>query len=1068
MRKLTLILLSIFLIANAHAKIMYVSATGNGTTGDSWTNAFTTVAAALASASVVAGDEVWVKQGTYVSATTLTWKNGVNFYGGFVGNETQKSERNTDASLTVIEGNNTNRVLNTTQLATATTWDGFTIQKGLTSGGGAGIFMQRNAILINCIVQNNLDTNWGGAGIYIQTGDTDSIKVINCTIRNNTATSTDTRTDKHGGGGIRIRPDASKAVVRNSIIENNTVDGLGNSTSGASGGGIYMAAGKLENSIVRNNTATNKNATTHVLSFNGKCQGGGIFIMPQTNTNTITVKNCTVSGNIANTSIGGGISIDPLWTSAIIASPIQITQTYITNNKAYSSGGGVFTDGRSTSSTANYVFSNCVLANNESSTVAAGGGGAFVNNIAGYSGNVSFNFCTVANNKMLTTNFGGAGIFYNNIKSDINNTVFWGNSSVTAMTRTNLRLNTNLTTNKISHSAFDKQFVESEVSPLGFEADLTGKVIVENQNAGTNRNLAYANFVSPTSFAGNASTEAQQLELTNANWAIQLMSGLRDKGQNITGINNDMAGANRNQGLSVDIGAFEKAVLMVNSEQNISNLTLNSGSDLVIGSEAELIIDQSTTVNSILIEPTAKLSNINGQTLNVLDNLLINSNENGTGTYVEKNNSVLNANSNTVYQYLSSTATGPGGRNWYVSSPLNAALSSNISSNTSNGLVYYNETNNEWVAAPTTMLSKVGYIALSPANNTIVEFSGGQLNTGQQDVSSLSYTDLASKKGFHLIGNPYPSFLNWDDAIRNNIGSSIWYRTKINGTYEFQTYNAVGQIGTLGGTKYIPPMQSFWVRALATENSLSFDNDMRSHQNQSLESGRLKSQKSNLQPVIRLQISNQNKSDEAVIYFNSSASNDDDDFDSKKMFNNNNTSPEIYSINNNEKLVINGLNNYTSDIRIGYYNELVESLTIKLNEFSHFDNDVNLILRDNETGHEHNFAHNAEYNFISNSNNYNERFALIFRVGTHITANEKNEMIGFNVFLNPDNKIVLTSNKTNETEMYRIVVTDVLGIERYNEELKSAHTTIPQNFGKGIFVVSLIGTNTIESKKIKL
>jgi hypothetical protein len=75
-------------------------------------------------------------------------------------------------------------------------------------------------------------------------------------------------------------------------------------------------------------------------------------------------------------------------------------------------------------------------------------------------------------------------------------------------------------------------------------------------------------------FAGNANTEAQQLELTNANWAIQLMSGLRDKGQNITGINNDMAGANRNQGLSADIGAFEKAVLMISDEQNISNLTL--------------------------------------------------------------------------------------------------------------------------------------------------------------------------------------------------------------------------------------------------------------------------------------------------------------------------------------------------------------------------------------------------------------------------------------------------------------------------------------------------------------
>ncbi|MBV5343215.1 hypothetical protein JZU68_06260, partial [bacterium] len=109
--KLLFILCAYATIANA-ATVYYVSSTGNNTTGDSWATAFTSPAAAIASTTPQAGDEFWVKQGTYASATTLNWETGQNFYGGFIGTETQRSERSTDASLTILEGNNTNRVLN--------------------------------------------------------------------------------------------------------------------------------------------------------------------------------------------------------------------------------------------------------------------------------------------------------------------------------------------------------------------------------------------------------------------------------------------------------------------------------------------------------------------------------------------------------------------------------------------------------------------------------------------------------------------------------------------------------------------------------------------------------------------------------------------------------------------------------------------------------------------------------------------------------------------------------------------------------------------------------------------
>jgi hypothetical protein len=554
MKRATLLYFLILNVAFANATVYYVSPSGNNSDGLTWATAYTSPAAALAGAPV-AGDEVWVQQGTYVSATTLSWKTGINFYGGFAGTESQRSQRSTDASLTILEGNNTNRVLNAPSMAAPTTWSGFTIRKGLSSGGGAGAFLQKNAILDNCIVENNTTTDHGGAGIFIQglTTDTDSIKVLNCIVRNNLSTKSGAA--KRGGGGIYVKQGSHKAVVRNCTIENNVVDGLANSGSDINGGGVYLADGTLENSIIRNNTATNKNASTQALSLNGKCQGGGVFIMPQTTTNPIVVRNCTVTGNVANTSVGGGISIDPLWTSATILSPVLITRTFVTNNSAYRSGGGIMADGQQPLSTATYTFENLVIANNESSTVAAGGGGAFINNIAGYSGAISFINCTVVNNKMLTTNYGGAGIFYNNCEANISNSVFWGNGSVGTLAPYHVRVKTTLTTNKLINCAFDDRFVESQVSPAGFEANLTGLVIISQTNSGSTSGIKYAEFTSPTNFVGKTTTASDSISINAANWSLTATSALIDAGTNSTA--NDIAGTVRPQGASSDIGAYE-------------------------------------------------------------------------------------------------------------------------------------------------------------------------------------------------------------------------------------------------------------------------------------------------------------------------------------------------------------------------------------------------------------------------------------------------------------------------------------------------------------------------------
>lgn len=89
----------------APAAVVYVKAGGSGD-GSSWAQARGSLGVALAAA--VAGDQVWLGQGTWTpgSARTDTFlvPPGVSLYGGFLGGEASPAERPGDPALTVLSG----------------------------------------------------------------------------------------------------------------------------------------------------------------------------------------------------------------------------------------------------------------------------------------------------------------------------------------------------------------------------------------------------------------------------------------------------------------------------------------------------------------------------------------------------------------------------------------------------------------------------------------------------------------------------------------------------------------------------------------------------------------------------------------------------------------------------------------------------------------------------------------------------------------------------------------------------------------------------------------------------
>jgi hypothetical protein len=471
------------------------------------------------------------------------------------------------------------------------------------------------------------------------------------------------------------------------------------------------------------------------------------------------------------------------------------------------------------------------------------------------------------------------------------------------------------------------------------------------------------------------------------------------------------------------------AGLTLSSNTTVLNLTNNSGSVLNIPAGKQLTV--STTLT-------------NDGTLNLL------SDATGSATILTPS-SISGAGTANVQQYLIL------GRNWYISSPVTGATSAAITGTTGSTMVSYNEVNGLWPSAGETLNVGQGYIAVSPTSSAAVTFSG-TLNTGAQSFS-LNRTDTAVvKRGFNLVGNPYPSYLNWESATRTNVGPTMWYRSKDAGAYVFATYGAVSQLGTsLGGTpvtKYIPPMQAFWVRVSgAGSGTLAFDNSMLSH---SATSNLLKAPSATAatQQVLRLQVSNGINNDEAIVFFNENAANGFDAYDSPKMTNANAAIPEIYTIAGNEKLVINGLTTVipNEELALGFTTGQSNTFSIKATEFSNFSADTKVYLRDNLLNTEQELTSGSEYSFSSDIASTSTRFSVIFK-SAGVTTGINSADVRNGIYKNANNQIIINYNTISADAS--VSVYNSIGQKMQTKRLTSTNTQIGTGLPSGVYMVTV-------------
>ena len=500
-------------------------------------------------------------------------------------------------------------------------------------------------------------------------------------------------------------------------------------------------------------------------------------------------------------------------------------------------------------------------------------------------------------------------------------------------------------------------------------------------------------------------------------------------------------------------------------------------------------VDVSKTVGDVTINSGSQLT-LNSGITTTAANLYINSNAaSGTGTFVDMNplGGLTVSGATNVQQYL------PMGRNWYISSPVDAAPTSIVTGTTGNSLWNYTEANSGTVLwNPITSSTggnfgvTTGYVANVAASGNL-QFTG-TLNTGDLTTATLTRTGTVSK-GFNLVGNPYPSYLNWISAVASsntgtsNIEPTMWYRSQNpSSTYVFDTFIADGKGGGIGTSNYsgnvlfpvtgfIPPMQAFWVRvASAGTGTLAFDNSMRSHLDQSVTTNRLKAPAvasgSTTLPLMRLQVSNGINSDEAIVYFNNNATDGFDVYDAEKMSNNDDAIPEIYTLAGTEKVVINGMKSVykNEELPLGFNTRKENTFTIKATELSNFEDGTQIILKDKLLNTEQELEKNTAYTFSSEVTNNTNRFSIVFKSTGFTTGLNNNSNGSESVLIYRNQNGLITVNRANAFGEGTVTVCNALGQLLTSISTTGTVTVVNKNFVPGIYLVkvNLAGKNTTQ------
>ena len=284
-----------------------------------------------------------------------------------------------------------------------------------------------------------------------------------------------------------------------------------------------------------------------------------------------------------------------------------------------------------------------------------------------------------------------------------------------------------------------------------------------------------------------------------------------------------------------------------------------------------------------------------------------------------------------------------------------------------------------------------GYaLNISENSNPVTIEISGTVNNGSVTIS-LQNNDGRYTNGFNLVGNPYPSPIDWDliSPTLSGIDNAIYFFTAGSSDRYLGTYTSyVNGVSTDGRSSgIIPSMQGFFVRVSDPANgaypataNLNFTNAARTGNQNGQDF--YKSENSKIIPQLRLSAaySNEETSDAAIIYFHPAASAQfENKLDAYKMMNTAAEVPNLYSITKQgEKLSINAINSSEiQEIPLGIKSERSGDMFIEMSGKENIFPAAYIYLKDKKNKLIQNLSEKPRYFFTSQKGENNDRFFLI-------------------------------------------------------------------------------------------
>lgn len=470
------------------------------------------------------------------------------------------------------------------------------------------------------------------------------------------------------------------------------------------------------------------------------------------------------------------------------------------------------------------------------------------------------------------------------------------------------------------------------------------------------------------------------------------------------------------------------------SATTFNSLTSNNAADVTITSDALTTVSGILTINTgkqFSVAP-GKLLSVDGTITNNAgaSNFVLHSGAGGTASLLHNNDNVPA----TVQRYITGAAEA-----WhFISSPVAGQSisgswmpSGTYGNGTGYDLYLWNEPTNCWIYKRNTtsvvnwntvhpggdFTPGRGYLYSVQAANPTKAFVGN-LNNGSITYPLTFNSIDPVLKGFNLVGNPYPSSIDWEAAtgwsrdglVNSGGGYDMWIWNPAANNYG--VFNSFTGTGTNSVTQYIAPMQGYFVRASAAGN-LAMDNTIRVH------NGAAWFKNTGMDPVkvsVVVQSDADSSFDEALLMFGYTAN----EPGATKLFSHILTAPGVYMTSGSENYSVQYLTDTAANptVPVMFKPGKDGNYTLRCS----FDTDKFdvVMLEDRQMHYSQDFITAKTYHFVASKNDDVNRFVLHFGPENNSSINK----LPARIYTDGNRLMVDLSLVTTESEVF---VYDALG-----------------------------------------